>query len=260
MVSSINSTDSDDMQQMMALMYQKIGAADKDGIAGLSKGELASVNAGNDVGGSAFLKSLTAQFDVLDADKNGQLSSEEIASAKPPGQMGPPPGLQLESSVSTDSTQSTGSVDSVLQKLLEALMKSFMDSYSKEDNSKSADAVTSLTATADTDKTKGVSLAELASVNTSGNTTQAKFVNDLMQNFANYDKDGDGQLSQSELQAAIPKEFSQQDMAAMANKGSDTSGFGSALSSFSGSIMEKLISSYKNGDLAKMVSSLNIAV
>lgn len=260
MVSSINSADSDDIQQMMAVMYQRIGAADKDGISGLSKNELSTIDAGDDVGGSAFLKSLTEQFDQIDADKNGQLSSEEIASAKPPEPMGPPPGLQLEASISADSTQAAGNADSILQQLLESLMKSFTDSYSKQDTGESADSATALAATADTDKVSGLSLDELASVDTSKDSGKAKLVNDLIKNFSDYDKDGDGQLSQSELQAAMPKEFSQQELAAMAGKNNSASDFGSALASFSSSFVEKLISSYKNGDLPNLASALNIAV
>lgn len=99
MTTSINSTDS--IQLMMMQMYQKINAANTDGVSGLSKKELSSVNAGDDVGGAAFLKSLTEQFDALDKNQNGQLSAQEIF---PPnalnGQMGIPPGLNLSSNSS----------------------------------------------------------------------------------------------------------------------------------------------------------------
>lgn len=96
MTASINGTDN--IQLMMAQMYQKLNAANTDGVSGLSKKELSSINPGDDVGGAAFLKSLTEQFEALDKNQNGQLSAQEIF---PPnvlnGQMGMPPGLDLNS-------------------------------------------------------------------------------------------------------------------------------------------------------------------
>src|SRR5574344_665015 len=98
MVSSISDSDSS-LQTMMMQLMQKMSSADTDGTEGLSLNELSSVDAGDDVGGAAFVKSLEDQFDTLDADGNGELSSEEMANAKPPEQpMGPPPGMNLNSS------------------------------------------------------------------------------------------------------------------------------------------------------------------
>jgi len=277
MISSIQNSASDSIQQMMALMMQNMGAADTDGTKGLSKSKLASVDAGRDVGGSAFLKSLTEQFDALDADSNGQLSSEEIASAKPPEvPMGPPPGLELDKSEETDSTDATSdttstsatsstdkasSTDSIMQQILEALLNSFTDSYSKGNSAdKASDAIASLSSTADTDGTKGLSKTELASVDTSQNTKEAGFINDLTKNFNSYDTDGDGQLSQSEMTAAVPKEFSQQEMASMAGGQSQAEKFGNFLGSTSGNFARQLMNSYQSGGLSDLASSLSVAV
>lgn len=81
MVSGINSTAEDNLQ-LMAQMYQKLNKADTDGISGLSKGELSSIETGKDIGKTDFLKKLQEQFDALDTDGNGQLSADEIAKLK----------------------------------------------------------------------------------------------------------------------------------------------------------------------------------
>lgn len=98
MTVNINSIDTDNIQLMMAQMYQKLNAADTDGVSGLSKKELSSVNVGDDIGGAAFLKTLNEQFDALDKDKNGELTAKEIFPQDLlKKQMGPPPGLEIAS-------------------------------------------------------------------------------------------------------------------------------------------------------------------
>lgn len=80
MVSNINNTDLSNVQQMISEMYKKIKTADTDGVDGLSKKELASINTSNKIS-SAFLQTLSEQFDKLDADKNGQLSKSDLETA-----------------------------------------------------------------------------------------------------------------------------------------------------------------------------------
>lgn len=82
MVSGINNAAEDSIQ-LMAQMYQQLNKADTDGVSGLSKGELSSINTGNDVGKADFLKALQEQFDALDTDGNGQLTADEIAKLEP---------------------------------------------------------------------------------------------------------------------------------------------------------------------------------
>lgn len=135
MVSGIGNTTDDNIQLLMAQLYQKMNAADTDGTVGLSIDELSSVDAGDDIGGSAFLKSLNEQFDTLDADGNGQLTSDEISSAKPPvGQMGPPPWLSMESSnrQSSDSVTVDNWAESLgvsFSKLSNSLLDKLINSY-----------------------------------------------------------------------------------------------------------------------------------
>lgn len=80
MVSNINNTDLNNVQQVISEMYKKLKAADTDGVDGLSKKELASINTSNKLS-SAFLQTLSEQFDKLDADKNGQLSKNDLETA-----------------------------------------------------------------------------------------------------------------------------------------------------------------------------------
>lgn len=258
MVSSIDYADSNAVQLAMAAMYQKLNAANTDGIAGLSKDELSSIDAGSDKGGSAFLKSLTDQFDQLDADGNGQLSGKEIASAKPKGQMGPPPGLEIGS---TNSSSSSNSIDDIIKKLLKKLEDELdkvtgHDSSSKTASKSDFAPVASELAKADTDGTEGLSLDELSSIDTKNNSGKTNFINNLKTNFDKIDADGNGQLSQSEILASKPA-----DSVTTANGASGGSNnIGNSLGSLSGSFFQKLISSYKNGNLSELASSLNMAV
>lgn len=279
MTSSISSTSQDSIQLMMAQMFQKMNAADTDGTKGLSKDELLSIDTSGDIGGSAFLQSLEKQFDSLDADGNGELSSDEISSAKPPtgGPMGPPPGMSIESSdnsanststtstiSSTDSTSSTQK-ESLVEELLEKLLASFAESYDKTTGA-STDAtqkVSSLISSADKDSSGSLSLNELSSLSTSSNSPEAGFVNDLAKNFKSYDTNGDGQLSQDEMKAAIPqKQYSAQELASMAetmsNSNDSANSLTSSLGSLSSSFIQKLLSNYQNSGLSNWVSSLSI--
>lgn len=269
MVSSISSTANDSIQLMMAQMFQKMNAADTDGTAGLSKAELSSIDSGNDFVGSAFLKSLSSQFDSIDADGNGQLSASEIASAKPPsGPMGPPPGLNLDSMDSTSSTGSTASANATAKSIenwLEKMLKELVDSFEKKvdstaskdqttnensSNASIASAINSLSS-ADTDGISGLSQGELLSI-TSDDAGKANFINNLLKNFSSIDTDGNGQLSQSEIETSRPK--NQQSTLA-----SSAGTLGHTLGSLSGSFIQKLLSNYDGSNLSNLTSSLSVA-
>lgn len=258
MVSSINGQNDSNMQQMMALMYQRLGTADIDGTKGLSRSELSSVDTGGDVGASDFLDALTEKFDELDADKNGQLSENEIALAKPPAAMGPPPGLELGTETESESS-------SLFEQLMKSTKESFAKSFADSDDSVTDSAkASSLLASADFDSSSGLSLGELSSVSTSGGAGKAGFVNDLISNFDKFDLDGDGQLSQGEVESALPKgQYSAQEQKAMVDS-AQSSFFDSlenSLSSIGSSqIVQKLISSYQSGGLSNILSSLSMAV
>lgn len=246
MSSSINSTAQDAIQLMMQQMYQKMNAADTDGTAGLSKAELSSIDAGNDQGGAAFLKSLTEQFNSLDADGDGQLSAQEISNAKPLSEpLGPPPGMNIDSNGSTDSTGSISSSGNFLETMLEKLLAK-LSGENDSDSTSNSDKVSSLTSSADTDKSGSLSLNELSSFE-ANSVGQAGFVNDIKQNFEHYDSNGDGQLSQDEMLAAMPNN-------------SSLSTASSSFSNLTSSFIDKLLSAYKNSDLPSALSSLTTAV
>lgn len=279
MLSSISSSAEDSIQLMMAQMLQKMNSADTDGSSGLSKDELSSIDTTGDIGGSAFLKSLVDQFSSLDSNGDGQLSSEEISLAKPP--MGPPPGMEIDSdndvdsilSGSTETTQKTnssettdasGSSDSVkdlLAQLLKKLIDSFTESFGKDsDSSKDAQAkLKSLISSADTDGNGTLSLDELSSLDTSNNKALAGFVNDLKSHFTTYDTNSDGQLTMTELQSAMPqKQYSAQELAAMADTNSDSSQETTSLGTLSSSLFEKLLSNYQNSSFSTLASALSV--
>lgn len=111
MVLEINSDNA--MLQMLLQMQTKMQSADVDGKIGLSKEELASITAGKDTGVSDFLKSLTEQFDELDEDKNGQLTTAEMSNVKKE-QLGPPAGMFIEALNQKESDEKQNSSSSLV--------------------------------------------------------------------------------------------------------------------------------------------------
>jgi len=255
MISSIYDADSGAVQLAMAAMYQKMNSANTDGISGLSKDELSSIDTSGDVGASAFLKSLTDQFDKLDADANGQLSEKEIAFKKLPEQMGPPPGMEISSS---DTANSANSLDDIIKKMLKQLEDGFDNATEKGASTApaSTDSVKSLLSgftAVDSDAIAGLSLDEISSVDTSNNSKKANFIKDLTTNFDKIDSDKNGQLSQSEIVTSASDYID-------SSQNTRASNFGSSLGSFSGAFIQKLVSSYKDGGLSTLANSLNLAV
>lgn len=125
MVSKINGQD-DSIQALMMQMMQNMKSADTDGSKGLSLDELSSIDAGNDVGGSEFLKSLTEQFNALDANEDGQLTTNEIVQARQLEQMGPPPGMDLgKHTLSEDLSEFGESLGNAASSLLEKLVSTY---------------------------------------------------------------------------------------------------------------------------------------
>lgn len=249
MVSTINGAASDNIQLMMSQMFQKMQSADTDGISGLSKSELSSIDSSNDAGGTAFLKSLTNQFDKLDSDGDGQLSKSEIASAKPP-EGGPNQGGDAKSKIED-------LLEKLLQEALQAMASSTSGTASTSSDSATTESASSTTSaikpfdlsTADTDGTEGVSLSELKSVDTSNDTKKANFINDLVKNFDSIDSNGDGQLSKSEVKAAMPPPPQQQTTTADNYLNNSLSNFGDSFSKLSSNFIQKLINTYQSGSL-----------
>lgn len=245
MVSTIGSAASDSVQMMMAQMFQKMQSADTDGVKGLSKSELSSIDSSNDAGGTAFLKSLSSQFNELDADGNGQLSQSEIASAKPP-EGGPDQSGNLKSKIED-------LLEKLLQEALQAMANSTTDvtsTASASSDSKTSEVKPLDLSKADTDGTEGLSLSELKSVDTSSDSKAANFVNDLVNNFDSIDSNGDGQLSKDEVKAAMPPPPPPMMADNSSNYLNNSLGnLGDSFSKLSSSFIQKLISTYQSGSL-----------
>lgn len=78
-----NNTDSDKNKNEAENIFEaktvkSLSSADTDGTKGLSKTELSSIDTSDGSGKSKFINNLIKNFDSLDANGNGQLSSGEI--------------------------------------------------------------------------------------------------------------------------------------------------------------------------------------
>lgn len=256
MVSSIGSAEISSMQDILSLMYQKINAADTDGTTGLSKDELSSIDSFEDVGGSQFLKTLKDKFDELDTDANGELSTEEIFVSKDAMKAG----IQESTDANSSSSQqnSPESEESIVDKLKEAFLRNFLQGFEKEDETKKSEDAASLSKSADTDGSKGLSVDELASVKPEEGTKKSEVVDDLIKNFNQYDTNKDGELSQLEIEALSSKQT--QSSANSDGKSNFAESVGGTLGNVSSAFVQKLLASYNNGSLSNLTSSLNVAI
>lgn len=282
MVSKIGNQE-DNMQLMVAQMLQKMQSADTDGTTGLSKAELSSIDTSGNAGGSEFLKSLSNQFDKLDTDGDGELTSNEISMMKPPsGQMGLPAGMEIEGLANSNATSTTATSETdalqqtttgststtsnssqskeatmkdLLDEIMKAAVENFTTNYQKKSDGDKDDASVAAMKAADTDGKSGLSVKELSSIDTSKDTKKADFVNNLINNFTKYDSNSDGQLSANEIAA------SRSDINSSAsNSGILNSATTNGLKNLSEEFISKMLNDYKNGGLSNLTSSLNIAV
>ncbi len=146
MVSSISSdSNADYLQQLMAQMMANMNATNADSKTGVSKSELSSIDTGDDKGGSGFLKALSANFDKIDTNGDGQLSKDEIGALIPPKQpMGPPPGMSIENMLSSNDTDGTAglskdelsSIDTGSDTKEANFVKNLTDNFDKIDTNK----------------------------------------------------------------------------------------------------------------------------
>ena len=121
----------------------------------------------------------------------------------------------------------------------------------------------------DTDGTSGLSKDELSSVDTGNDKGKANFIDNLMKNFDKIDSNSDGQLSQSEIEAAKPDKNSQMGPPpppSMSSENTDSSSSSSSNSSQISSLLDlftkQSLNSYSNNsDLnSSILSSLDVAV
>lgn len=109
------------------MFLQQIRSNDTDGSTGLSKDELSSIETGEDEGKSNFIKKLTENFDKIDANGDGQITSDEVERGKPQGPPSGPPPSQASTDSSGSDTSSTSS--SSATSLLELFTKQCLSSY-----------------------------------------------------------------------------------------------------------------------------------
>lgn len=274
MVSSISgSSGSDYIQQLMTQMLKNMSAADTDGTKGLSKAEISSISAGEDKGGENFLKELSSNFDKIDTDGNGQLTGEEIKSARPPrGQMGPPPGL-MDALTSADTDGTTGlstdelsSIDSKGNKGQSSFIQNLTENFDKLDANKdgqlsSDEIAASKPSGPPPEKTSDSSSTESSQVN--------DLVQSLLKNFDKLDTNEDGKLSVEELAAGLDAKNSKRATdteGVNANANSQSSGDkgkssdeSNALQNIADYFIKQLVSAYKE-NAGTISSALNLAV
>lgn len=148
----------------------------------------------------------------------------------------------------------------------DAFLKRYAESYGKTDEKSSKDIdkeIKSLMSTADSDKSGGLSLDELSSMDTKDSADEDKVVKDLIKNFNTYDTNKDGELSPSELKKALKKlnkQFSEQDIARIAKENKEFCNSDNSLGSFSNIPAQNLLSTYQGNDSTLLESSLDISI
>lgn len=158
-----------------------------------------------------------------------------------------------------DNSSSGDSIETLLSKLLEKQKENFIKSFDKSadsDDDKKKEfkkVVNMLMGAADKNK-DGLSMQELQNLDTSKlSYGDAKIVNDIITNFSKYDTDQDGLLTFKELDnPLLEKEFSMQELAALAKSMSDESKENLstfALANAPSSYVQKLLSNYDDTNL-----------
>lgn len=157
----------------------------------------------------------------------------------------------------TEDSKSSTSANATMAQIMQALLESFAQSYSKtcespEDKEKKQ-MIKDLVSKADTDKDGALSMDELSKVDTNGNQKEANLVDELISSFKTLDTNCDGELSIKEMQELIKrKAFSQQELAAMSENSNQLSSINSVADStgkISSLLADKLISSYDAASL-----------
>lgn len=160
---------------------------------------------------------------------------------------------------------------SPLDALSQAALESFAKSFDKADMDKDAkkkEQMKELMSEADTDKSGGLSLKELSSVDTTQSKDKAKLVDDLIKQFKGLDKDGNGELSMDEMQELLKqKEFSIQELGGMhKSMNNENSPADSTENSPSGALgqatlatLQKFLSAYQYNAIAGQAPSVSVS-
>lgn len=179
--------------------------------------------------------------------------------------------INASKKTSSSADSDTSDNKTLIKKLQDKLLENLAESYDKTDarlDKKINEQANSLIKEGDKDKSGGLSLKELYSIDTKDDADKANTVKYLIGNFKAFDKNGDDQLTITEVKNALKKlsklkkQFSMQDIAKMARESNDFSASGSSIgngqSNLSNSLAEKLISKYQSGDLSSLESSMSV--
>lgn len=180
MVSTVSSSYASAFTKSLAM---KMVNGNTDGTSGLSKAELSSLTSDSNSIGSSFFKALSDNFDKLDSDQNGEVTTEEIGQA-------------VESGAS-DSTSSYKGVEDALV----SSIKQDLGTYTT-----SATSTTTTDASSD-DSTEGVSASSGGSktyskmdLNKDGQVTADEVLKYFEQQSASNSSSTDGTTSSSQSQ------------------------------------------------------------
>lgn len=118
MVSGINQNDPNLMQLLFSSLQNGSSTSGIGSNAGSSQDNLSSIGSAAQSAENPFLNCLQDSFGKIDANSDGQLSQDEIATYFKNNQpMGPPPGMVIENSQSDNSKDSTNSLEGKIHKI-----------------------------------------------------------------------------------------------------------------------------------------------
>lgn len=159
--------------------------------------------------------------------------------------------------------KSASPLDALSQAALESFAKSF-DKADMDKDAKKKEQMKELMSEADTDKSGGLSLKELSSVDTTQSKDKAKLVDELIKEFKGLDKDGNGELSMDEMQELLKqKEFSIQELGgmhkALTSENPPVNSLSPDLGQATLATLQKFLSAYQYNEIAGQASSVSMS-